>query len=73
VNRLLLFRAGVSALSVMLATIAGIIGMGLIFTAVTSGPWSLALTGLPLLLIGLYWAGGALARAMLMSRRRHTG
>jgi hypothetical protein len=65
------WRAFVSYLTVTLATVAGIIGMGLVFTAVTRGPGFLALTGLPLLLAGLYWAGGALARSMLLSRRRH--
>jgi hypothetical protein len=69
VKHSLLFRVCMSYLGVTLTIIAGIIGMGLVFTAVTSGPWPLALTGLPLLLIGLYWAGGALARGMLLSRR----
>jgi len=63
-------RALGSYLSVALATVAGIIGMGLLFTAATRGPLSLVFAGLPLLLIGLYWSGQALGRSLLLAEAR---
>jgi len=64
-------RAVGSYLSVGIATVAGIIGMGLLFTAVTRGPVGLVFAGLPLLLIGLYWSGRALGQALLLAEARH--
>lgn len=61
-------RAVGSYLSVTLACGAGIIGTGMLFTAAASGQLLPALTGLPLLLIGLFWAGRALERALWLTR-----
>ena len=64
-------RAAGSYLSVALATVAGIVGTGLIFTATTDGPPSLALAGLPLLLVGLYWSGRALGQSLQAAQTKH--
>lgn len=56
---------------VLLTTVVGIIGTGLIFTAVTRGPIALIFVGLPLLLIGLYWSGLALGQSFLLAQARH--
>lgn len=71
-SRSLFWRATFSYLTVALATLAGVVGMGLLFTAVTHDTWSLVFVGIPLLLVGLHWAGGALARSMLRSRHRRS-
>ncbi len=59
-----------SYLLVALSTVAGIVGMGLLFTAATQGPTSLSLAGLPLLLGGLYWSGRALGQSLLLAGAR---
>ena len=64
-------RALGAYLSVAVATVAGIIGMGMLFTATTSGPISLTFVGLPLLLIGLYWSGRALGQSLRVAQARH--
>ena len=63
-------RATGSYLLVALATVAGIVGMGLVFTAATDGPPSLALAGLPLLFVGLYWSGRALGQSLQAGQAR---
>lgn len=64
-------RAVGSYLLVALATVAGIVGTGLLFTAATDGPPSLILAGLPLLLVGLYWSGRALGQSQELAQARH--
>ncbi len=65
-------RAVASYLLVALATVVGIFGMGLVFTALTDGPRSLVLMGLPMLLVGLYWSGRALGQSLQAGQaRRH--
>ncbi len=69
-------RAVGSYLLVALATVVGIFGMGLVFTALTDGPRALVLAGLPLLFVGLYWSGRALGQSLQAGqarRRRATG
>ncbi len=63
-------RAVGSYLLVVLATIVGIVGMGLTFTALTDGPRALVLAGLPLLLVGLYWSGRALGQSLQAGQAR---
>ncbi len=63
-------RAVGSYLLVAVATVVGIVGMGLVFTALTDGPRSLVLAGLPLLLVGLYWSGRALGQSLQASQSR---
>ena len=55
---------------VTLATLLGIIGTGLLFTAVTDRTWGALVLGLPLALGGLYWCGRALALSQQSARRR---
>jgi hypothetical protein len=63
-------RALASYLSVTLAVVAGIVGMGICFNAVLAGNLHELSLGMPLLLIGLWWAGHELGRSMIASRRR---
>ncbi len=63
-------RAVGSYLLVALATVVGVFGMGLVFTAVTDGPRALVLAGLPLLLVGLYWSGRALGQSLQAGQGR---
>lgn len=62
------WRFTVSAFLVLLSTVAGILGMGLIYTALTSGPLTLLVWGGPLTLFGLIWAGQALAQGQRAAR-----
>lgn len=55
---------------VLLATLAGIIGTGFIFTALTDHMVGALVWGLPLALGGLYWCGRALAQSRRLARRR---
>jgi len=60
--RLTTVRAGVAMALVLGATLAGLIGTGLIYTALTDHVWGALVWGLPLALAGLYWCGRALAQ-----------
>ena len=55
---------------VILATTVGIVGMGILFVAISSGHLALAIAGLPLLMGGLYWSGRALGQSMEAHRAR---
>lgn len=63
-------RAVGSYLGVAFATVVGIVGMGLLFTAATRGPAALAFAGLPLLVFGLYWSGQALGQSLRLAEAR---
>ncbi len=68
--RLTTVRAGVAMTLVLGATLAGLIGTGLIYTALTDHVWGALIWGLPLALGGLYWCGRALAQGQRSLRRR---
>jgi hypothetical protein len=53
---------------VLIATLAGIVGMGIMFGGAMHGNLHTMLQGAPLLLLGLWWAGRELGRSMLLSR-----
>ncbi|MBV9279877.1 MAG: hypothetical protein JOZ41_07335, partial [Chloroflexi bacterium] len=55
---------------VLVATLAGIVGMGIVFEGATRGSLVGVSRGMPLLLLGLWWAGRELARSMMLSRAR---
>jgi Na+(H+)/acetate symporter ActP len=55
---------------VLLATVAGIIGMGMVFEGVMQESVVAVSRGLPFLLLGLWWAGRELGRSMALSRAR---
>jgi len=55
---------------VVLAVGAGIVGTGMLFTALTDHALGALLWGGPLALGGLYWCGRALAQSQLSARRR---
>jgi hypothetical protein len=55
---------------VLLATVAGILGMGMVFQGVMDGSLREISRGVPFLLIGLWWAGRELGRSLLVSRAR---
>ncbi len=57
---------------VTLAAVAGVVGTGLIFTALTDHLFVALLWGLPLALGGLYWCSRALARSQRYARRRRS-
>ncbi len=63
-------RAGVAMALVLGATLAGLIGTGLIYTALTAHVWGALMWGLPLALGGLYWCGRALAQGQRSLRQR---
>ena len=55
---------------VLLATLAGIVGFGLIYDAFAHHNPQLLTIGAPLLFAGLWWAGRELGRSNLAARRR---
>lgn len=55
---------------VLLATLSGIVGMGLTFTGAVQGKLGDLILGLPLLLLGLWWSGIQLGRSQRASRVR---
>jgi len=55
---------------VLLAAMLGILGTGLIFTAIADREIGALVWGLPLALGGLYWCGRALAQSQRSARRR---
>jgi hypothetical protein len=63
-------RAFTSLALVLGATVLGIVGTGLIFTAVSDGKFSALVVGLPLALCGLYWCSRALAQSQHDARQR---
>lgn len=54
----------------VLAVLAGIAGMGMVFDAAMHGSVLQLTQGIPLLLMGLWWAGRELGRSMMASRGR---
>lgn len=54
----------------VLAIVMGIAGMGMVFSGAMAGNFPEISRGLPLLLIGLWWAGRELGRSMDGSRAR---
>ena len=55
---------------VLISTLAGIAGMGIVFGGAMHGDVHSIMQGAPLLLLGLWWAGRELGRSMLLSRAR---
>ena len=55
---------------VIAAVSAGIAGMGMAFTGAMDANWREVSRGIPLLLIGLWWAGRELGRSIESSRSR---
>lgn len=64
-------RALAALTLVILASVAGIVGTGVIFTAVTERAIGALVWGLPLALGGLYWCSRALAQSQRGRRIRH--
>ena len=57
---------------VLLASVSGIAGMGMVFDGATHGSFVGVSRGVPFLLVGLWWAGRELGRSMLASRSRRS-
>jgi hypothetical protein len=55
---------------VLAASVAGVIGMGLVFDGAMSANLIQLCQGIPLLMVGLWWAGRELGRSMTASRSR---
>jgi hypothetical protein len=53
---------------VLISTLAGIVGMGIVFGGAMHGNFHTVMQGAPLLLLGLWWAGRELGRSMMLSR-----
>jgi len=53
---------------VIISTLAGIVGMGMMFSGAMHGNLHAMLQGAPFLLLGLWWAGRELGRSMMLSR-----
>ena len=58
---------------VLIATGAGILGMGIAFDGAMHGSLVEVSRGLLFLVLGLWWAGRALGRSMLAARRSKDG
>ena len=65
-----LLRAGSALILMAIATVLGIVGTGLLYTAITHHRLGPLLLGLPLALGGLYWCGRALAESQRAVTRR---
>jgi len=63
-------HAYASVVLVLSAAVLGIVGTGLLYTAVADQKAGALFWGLPLSLGGLYWCGRALARSQHHVRRR---
>jgi hypothetical protein len=63
-------RAYASMVIVLSAAVLGIVGTGLLYTAVADQKAGALIWGLPLSLCGLYWCGRALARSQRYARQR---
>jgi len=55
---------------VLAATLAGVIGMGILYQGISHGNVPELTRGMSLLLVGLWWSGRELGRSMLASRLR---
>lgn len=58
--------------SVLAATLAGIVGTELVFTGFMHASLQEISRGVPLLLIGLWWVGRALGQSIALSHARRT-
>lgn len=58
---------------ILMASLAGIVGMGLVYQGVMHGDFVQLSRGVALLLVGLWWSGRQLGRSMLARRRLPTG
>ncbi|MGI8825051.1 MAG: hypothetical protein ACR2JC_05285 [Chloroflexota bacterium] len=63
-------RAAFGHALVVLTSLVGIAGMGMVFDAVRNASLLELSQGTPLLLIGLWWSGRELGRSMLASKAR---
>ena len=63
-------QAIVGHVLVLAATLAGVIGMGVVYQGISHGNIPELTRGLSLLLVGLWWAGRELGRSMLAGRAR---
>jgi len=57
---------------VLISTVAGIAGMGIVFGGAMQGNLHTMAQGAPLLLLGLWWSGRGLGRSMLAGRARRS-
>ncbi|HEX6509316.1 MAG TPA: hypothetical protein VF221_16940 [Chloroflexota bacterium] len=57
---------------VLISTLAGIAGMGIVFGGAMHGNLHTVMQGTPLLLLGLWWSGRELGRSMLASRAQRS-
>lgn len=57
---------------VLVSSLAGIVGMGVVFGGAMHGNFHTVMQGAPLLLLGLWWAGHELGRSMMASRARRS-
>lgn len=57
---------------VLIACLAGVIGMGMVFQGLMQGSVAELTRGIPLFLLGAWWAGRELGRSMLVSRAGRT-
>ena len=57
---------------VLISTLAGIAGMGIVFGGAMHGDFHTIMQGAPLLLVGLWWAGRELGRSMMAGRARRS-
>lgn len=57
---------------VLIATVAGIVGMGVVFGGAMHGNLRAMTQGVPFLLLGLWWAGRELGRSMMAGRAHPT-
>jgi hypothetical protein len=62
-------RACASMALVLSAAVLGIVGTGLLYTAVADQKAGALIWGLPLSLCGLYWCGRALAQSQRSARQ----
>ncbi len=54
----------------LLAVLAGIVGMGMVFDAAMGGSVPELTVGMPVLMIGLWWSGHELGRSTFASRAK---
>jgi hypothetical protein len=56
----------------LISTLAGIVGMGIVFGGAMHGNLHTVTQGAPFLLLGLWWAGRELGRSMMLSHVRRS-
>jgi len=60
----------IAHVTTLAATAAGVAGFGLLYQGLAGGNRTELTVGIPLLLVGLWWAGQGLGRSNLAARRR---